>query len=144
MAHPSPPLELYRRKIRAMILRILPHTSITLNPRMREISLIDLISLIPLILLILLIPFTSLHSQGIGVGTTTPDATAILDLTSTNKGILIPRMNSMQRNGITLPAEGLLVFDTDLDAFCYYHNLTWIQLGNDKNMWKINGNSRHG
>lgn len=49
----------------------------------------------------------------IGLGTPTPHASAALDLTSTNKGVLIPRMTDAQKNAIASPAAGLLVWCTD-------------------------------
>lgn len=51
-------------------------------------------------------------SQGVGVGTATPDASAILDATHTSKGLLIPRMNMTGINAISNPAKGLLVYDS--------------------------------
>lgn len=60
------------------------------------------------------------QNDNVGIGTTTPDATAILDVESTDKGMLIPRMNTLQRVGIVAPAEGLLVYDTDVDCFFYF------------------------
>jgi hypothetical protein len=62
------------------------------------------------------------------VGTSSPDNSAILDLTSTEKGILIPRMSSSQRTGISSPATGLLVFDTDAGAFYFYNGTIWVNL----------------
>ena len=54
-------------------------------------------------------------AQGVGVnGSGSPaDTSAILDLSSTNKGFLPPRMNALQRAGIPLPATGLVVYQTD-------------------------------
>jgi len=49
----------------------------------------------------------------VGIGTITPDASSILDLTSTSKGLLAPRMTSAQRTAIASPATGLLVYQTD-------------------------------
>jgi hypothetical protein len=60
------------------------------------------------------------QDNNVGIGTTTPDATAILDVESNDKGVLIPRMNTLQRIGIASPAEGLLVYDTDVDCFFYF------------------------
>lgn len=69
------------------------------------------------IVLILLfgVIFTAGYAQqpGIGIGTTIPDASSQLDVSSTDRGVLIPRMTSAQRDAIESPANGLLVFDTD-------------------------------
>lgn len=68
--------------------------------------------------------FTILHNQTIaqvGVGTATPDASAKLDVTSTTKGLLVPRMTAAQRTAITSPATGLIVFQTDGTAGFYYN-----------------------
>jgi uncharacterized protein (TIGR02145 family) len=62
----------------------------------------------------------------VGIGTTTPNATAILDLTSTSKGLLPPRMNTIQRNAITSPAEGLIVYNTDLACWETYNGVRWV------------------
>src|SRR4030095_8206451 len=51
-------------------------------------------------------------SQSIGIGTTTPDPSSALDINSTNKGLLIPRMNINSINAIINPAMGLLVYDS--------------------------------
>jgi len=65
------------------------------------------------------IPFLAVGQ--IGIGTLTPDASALMDIRSQNQGILTPRMNTAQRNAIDNPANGLLVFDTDLSAFYFYN-----------------------
>jgi hypothetical protein len=57
------------------------------------------------------------------------DGSALLDITSTTKGILIPRMTSAQRNAIASPAPGLLLYDTDLSAFWFYDGNVWAGLG---------------
>src|SRR5258705_11894199 len=51
-------------------------------------------------------------SQSVGIGTTTPYGSAALDITATNRGLLIPRMNITAINGIINPARGLLVYDS--------------------------------
>lgn len=67
-----------------------------------------------------------------------PDNSAMLDVSSTEKGILIPRMTSGQRTGISSPATGLLVFQTDGSAgFYYYSGAQWIYL---QNFWIQSGN----
>jgi hypothetical protein len=57
-------------------------------------------------------------SQGVGVNESgnNPDPSAILDVESTDKGFLPPRMTTTQRNGITSPATGLIVYNTDDDC----------------------------
>ncbi|KAA0992675.1 BclA C-terminal domain-containing protein [Dyadobacter aurulentus] len=67
----------------------------------------------------------------VGVGTTTPDGSAQLDVTSNSKGVLIPRMASFERTGINPAAEGLLVYQTDPPAgFYYYTGSQWVRLVN--------------
>lgn len=53
------------------------------------------------------------YSQ-VGINTTNPHASAALDVESTNKGVLLPRMTTIQKNGIANPASGLLVYDINL------------------------------
>src|SRR5258706_14645670 len=63
-----------------------------------------------------------------GVGTTTPNASSLLEVKSTTKGVLIPRMTSAQRAAIVSPATGLLVYQTDGTTGFYYYNAGWKQL----------------
>ncbi len=62
--------------------------------------------------------------QGVAINTTGsgPDSSAMFDVSSTNKGILIPRMTMAQRNLIPAPANSLLIFQTDNDSGYYYYN----------------------
>ncbi len=70
--------------------------------------------------------------DNVGIGTTTPHENALLDVSSTNKGILVPRLNTLQRLGVNpvAGADGLLVYDTDIDQFCYWdeNDATWVCL----------------
>ena len=70
-----------------------------------------------------------------------PDSKAMLDVKASDKGILIPRLTTAQRLAIASPPEGLLVYDTDLGAFCYYHASAWILSLNSSNGWSVTGNS---
>ena len=68
--------------------------------------------------------------QNIGIGTVTPDASALLHLHSTTQGFLITRMATADRLLITSPADGLMVYDTDIKNFWYYDGTgaTWKEL----------------
>jgi len=59
----------------------------------------------------------------------TADASAMLDVKSTARGVLVPRMSTTQRTAITAPATGLLVFDTNTNTFWFFNGATWIELG---------------
>ena len=58
----------------------------------------------------------------VGIGTTDPNGSAALDITSTTKGLLIPRMLAGDRTAIDTPATGLMVYQTDGTAGFYYYN----------------------
>lgn len=58
-----------------------------------------------------------------------PDASAVLELESTSQGFLPPRMTTAQRTAISSPADGLLVFDTDIPALYIYEDGAWASLG---------------
>ncbi len=62
-----------------------------------------------------------------------PDASAMLDVNSTEKGVLIPRMTTTQREAVNAPANGLLVYDTDTDTFWYFDNSQWYEISNGLN-----------
>lgn len=65
----------------------------------------------------------------VGIGTTTPNASALLDLSSTTQGVLIPRMTASQRNAIPSPTTGLLIFQTDASTgFYYYNGSSWMSI----------------
>ena len=68
------------------------------------------------LLLLMLVTELSLHAQNIGIGTTNPAASSILEVSSTNKGLLIPRVNLVADNDVTTvpsPALFLFVFNTN-------------------------------
>jgi len=69
-----------------------------------------------------------LFAQNIGIGTTTPHASAMLDVVSTNKGLLIPRVTEANRPAS--PATGLLIYQTNnTPGFYYYNGSAWLMLG---------------
>ncbi len=68
-------------------------------------------------------------AQGsVGIGTPSPNAAAILEITSTNKGVLMPRMNTQQKNLIPSPVPGLLIYQTDSVPGYYYYGSSWQRL----------------
>ncbi len=76
---------------------------------------------------------------------TTPgikDASAVLDLSSTTKGLLIPRLTTVQMNAITSPTVGLMIYNTDLNCLHYYFS-GWKSQCDAANMsgWSILGNA---
>ncbi|MFC7356487.1 hypothetical protein ACFQO1_02210 [Jejudonia soesokkakensis] len=81
------------------------------------------------LLLILLLLTLPIFAQ-VGIGTIDPDPSAVLDIESTSGGLLTPRMTTAQRDAIetTASSKGLLVFDTDENAFYFYDGLNWVEL----------------
>jgi hypothetical protein len=73
------------------------------------------------------LPTIIFAQQNVGIGTTTPNNSALLDLTATNKGLLVPRMTTAQRIAIVTPATGLLVYDTNFNQFWYFDGTMWVQ-----------------
>lgn len=74
--------------------------------------------------LFIIVALASFAQNNIGIGTNTPNPNAKLDISSTTKGLLIPRMSSAQRitlaSRLGLSDEGLMVYDTDLQKFYYW------------------------
>ena len=94
------------------------------------------------------------HAQvtkgGVGIGTKKPDQSAILDLSSTNKGLLLPRMSIKERSSIQNPASGLMVYQTDaLPGIYVFNGTAWNPLSTstearlqvDSEAWSVLGNS---
>ncbi|MCW5909086.1 MAG: collagen-like protein [Chitinophagales bacterium] len=61
--------------------------------------------------------------NNVGIGTPTPDGSAILDLSSNSRGFLAPRMTTTERTSIAAPAPGLLVFDVTVNCYFYYNGI---------------------
>jgi hypothetical protein len=69
------------------------------------------------------------NEGNVGLGTPTPDASSLLDITSTAAGILIPRVTTGQRDAIASPATGLLVFNTTTVTFQFWDGVAWVDVG---------------
>jgi hypothetical protein len=78
-------------------------------------------------ILIFIVVFAAIEgaAQNVGIGTTSPDSKALLDITSTTKGVLFPRMTTSQRLAITTTPNGLMVYDTDKNEFYHYNGSGW-------------------
>src|SRR4030095_3440485 len=83
--------------------------------------------------LILIFPFSQLFSQvGISTSPIIPNISSMLDIVSTSKGILIPRMTSAERNLIGSPATSLLIYNTTIGSYEYYNGTTWMAIAAGK------------
>ncbi|MBU0763495.1 MAG: hypothetical protein KJ607_01530, partial [Bacteroidetes bacterium] len=67
------------------------------------------------------------------------DSSAMLDVKSTTKGILIPRLTTSQRNNVNNPAKGLLIFDSDENSFFFYNGTIWLNISTDSDIWTKSG-----
>jgi len=81
----------------------------------------------------------------VGIGTTTPNSSSLLEIKSTTKGILIPRMTKTQRDAISSPSTGLLIYQTNsTPGFYYYNGTAWnavSPIDSSSSTWKKNGTS---
>ncbi len=64
-------------------------------------------------------------AQNIGMGTNSPDPSAILELKTSNKGFLPPRMTTSERDAISSPVEGLMLYNTDNSCIQFYNGTNW-------------------
>lgn len=95
--------------------------------------------------------FAQNERSNVGIGTTQPDASAVLDIQSQSKGLLIPRMTLQQRGTIQNPATGLMIYQTDLlSGFYFFDGGAWKSLNTETNSnsvagvdgdWTLNGNT---
>lgn len=81
----------------------------------------------------------------VGINTLTPHPSSKLDISSNNSGLLMPRMTEAQRNTISSPANGLLIYQTDnTPGFYYFNSSAWERLitpaSLPANLWLSNGN----
>ena len=84
------------------------------------------------ILALLCLSFLSMNAQNVGINddNSNADANAILDVKSTTKGVLFPRLTTAQRTtlGNLTPTEGMLVFDTEVKSYFFFGNGAWVEL----------------
>lgn len=82
-----------------------------------------------LLLVCLLALVTGIQSQSVGIGTSTPSSAAQLDVSSTSKGILVPRMTTAQRNAIAGPVNGLTIYNTTTKQYNLFNGTRWQIMG---------------
>ena len=70
------------------------------------------------------------HAQNVAINTdgSSADSSSILDIKSSSKGLLIPRLSTAQRNAIVAPALGLMVYDTATKSLWAYNGTMWANL----------------
>ena len=97
-----------------------------------------------LISMVLLTVASSYAQVSITTDGSNPDASAMLDVKSTNSGMLVPRMTATQRDAISNPATGLMVYVTDDNNFYYFNGTSWTQFnGGSDGDWSVNGNDMY-
>jgi hypothetical protein len=80
-----------------------------------------------LLFICLAIGLNTFSQVAINTDGSVPDNSAMLDIKSTGKGLLLPRMTNDQRNAIVSPANGLMIFQTDnIPGFYYYNGSAWV------------------
>ncbi len=101
---------------------------------MKKISLITVVCIFYSILI---------AAQSVGINNTTPHASAILDVKSFTKGMLLPRTSTTSRVAIANPAKGLILYDTTTSGFWFHNGTAWAQLsgGGGSNYWSLNGSN---
>jgi len=80
------------------------------------------------VLLLFILFQTPVLIAQVGINQPNPDSSAVMDLKSNNRGVLMPRLTSAEIQSITNPSEGLLVYCTDLKIFCFFDGTDWISL----------------
>jgi hypothetical protein len=90
-----------------------------------------------LFFLLIALSFSSLVNAQVGINEsgTSPDGSAMLDVNSTSKGFLLPRMTTAQRNAIGSPAEGLMIYNTDENSLQWFIGYTWYSAISGAEIW---------
>jgi len=80
----------------------------------------------------------TLGATEVAVGTTAPVASALLEMVSTSRGFLAPRMTQAQRDAISSPATGLLIYNTISNQYNVYNGTDWSSVGGTASQWQLN------
>ncbi|MEO6252395.1 MAG: tail fiber domain-containing protein [Ferruginibacter sp.] len=90
----------------------------------------------------MLFPTTG-FTQSVSINTdgSNPDSSAILDVKSSTKGMLIPRTSTVSKLAIDNPANGLILYDTTTTTFWFYNGTVWTEIPDGSNSWNLSGNT---
>jgi len=114
--------------------------------KQNSMKLVDRVIKHVLMLTIALNSYQLIGQIGISTDSSSPEVSAILDVNSTTKGVLIPRITDAQRNILSsTAATGLLVFSTDQNLFFFYNGSNWDELKSNSinDDWIINGDNMY-
>lgn len=81
-----------------------------------------------IVMIIIITSVSNIYAQSVGIGTSTPEQSAALDINSNNKGFLPPRMSTTERNAITNKVAGLMIYNTSTACAELYNGANWINL----------------
>ena len=89
------------------------------------------LNLIAAALILLFCSSNTIHAQSMGISNAaiTPDPSSILEMRTTEKGILIPRMTTAERDNISSPATGLMLYNTITNQYNFYNGSAWVFWG---------------
>lgn len=89
------------------------------------------LNLIAAALILLFCSINTIHAQSMGISNAaiTPDPSSILEMRTTEKGILIPRMTTAERDNISSPATGLMLYNTITNQYNFYNGSAWVFWG---------------
>lgn len=94
------------------------------------------------LLVAVIIGFSKSNYAQMGIGTTSPDNSSILDITSTTHGLLIPRMTDTEMNAVSSPATGLIIYNTTNSCIYFYNGTSWVSTcSTSSDFWTTAGNS---
>ena len=124
-----------------LLLNIYVSLNLSIHPVLR-IFLNDMRTIITFLLCMCCAVGYSQEGVAINTSGSAPDASAILDLQSSSKGILTPRMTEAQKNAVSSPATGLLIYQTNgTSGFYYYTGTAWTELSSQASGWSLSGNA---
>ena len=93
--------------------------------------MISKLNIIAAALLSVLCSSNTIHAQSMGISSEaiTPDPSSLLEMRTTDKGILIPRMTTIERDAITAPATGLMIYNNETNQYNFYNGSAWVFWG---------------